>query len=80
MNWLYVIIVGGIAGWLASSFMKGKGMGIVWNVILGIIGAFVGGFALSFFGLYTDHSLIGFLVQSVVGAIIVLGIARALTK
>ena len=43
------IIIGGLAGWLASKFMgTDKQMGIVLNVVVGVIGAFLGGFLLSF--------------------------------
>ena len=45
------IIVGGIAGWLASSIVKGGGMGLVGNVVLGIVGAIVAGFLLPAIGI-----------------------------
>ena len=47
INLLVWIIVGGIAGWLASLLVQGTGMGIVGDIIVGIVGALIGGFLLS---------------------------------
>ena len=45
MGWIIAIIVGGIAGWLASMVMaRDASMGIFWNIIVGIIGALIGNF------------------------------------
>lgn len=76
---LYALIIGGIAGWLASSFMKGKGMGIIMNVILGIVGAFVGVFLFGALGIHIS-GLLGDIVRPTCGAIVVLFIARILAK
>ncbi len=79
MNFIIWIIVGGIIGWLASIVMKTNGQqGLFLNVVVGIIGAFLGGFLLSpLFGSGTingnDFSVSGLLV-SFLGAIILLAI------
>ncbi|MDY6810172.1 MAG: GlsB/YeaQ/YmgE family stress response membrane protein [Actinomycetota bacterium] len=50
VGWIGYIIIGGIAGWLASKIMGTDAqMGVALNVVVGIIGAFLGGFLLSFF-------------------------------
>lgn len=43
------VIIGGLAGWAASKIIKGGGFGVLMNVVIGIIGALIGGFVLSFF-------------------------------
>lgn len=43
------IIIGGVAGWIASKIVKGSGSGIVMNIVIGVVGALIGGFLLSFF-------------------------------
>lgn len=49
VGWIGYIIIGGIAGWLASKIMGTDAqMGVVLNVVVGVIGAFLGGFLLSF--------------------------------
>jgi uncharacterized membrane protein YeaQ/YmgE (transglycosylase-associated protein family) len=74
------ILLGLIAGWLAGQFMRGGGYGIVGDIVLGIVGALVGGF-LS--GRLLGVDVTGFNVPSVIiafiGAVIVIAIARMLT-
>ncbi len=43
MNWLYIIIIGALAGWLAGIVWKGSGFGLIGNIITGIVGGMVGG-------------------------------------
>ncbi len=43
------LVVGLVAGWLAGQFMKGGGYGLVGDIVVGVIGAFIGGFIFSFF-------------------------------
>lgn len=74
------IIVGGIAGWLASLVVKGTGLGLVGDVLVGVVGAILGGIILSALfpgsvGL-TGLNLTSFLV-AFFGAIVLLLIARA---
>lgn len=66
------IIVGGIAGWLASNIVKGGGMGLVGNVVLGIVGAIVAGWLFPLLGLGLGGGIIGAIIAAMVGAIIVL--------
>jgi uncharacterized membrane protein YeaQ/YmgE (transglycosylase-associated protein family) len=49
VGWIGYIIIGLIAGWIASKIVKGGGSGIVMNIVIGIVGALIGGFLLSFF-------------------------------
>lgn len=81
MNILYWIILGGIAGWLASIVMKRNNqMGLIANIIAGIAGAVVGGWV---FGLFGASGVTGFnlpsLIVAFVGAVIVLAVVNLLT-
>lgn len=49
VGWIGYIIIGAIAGWLAGKIVDGGGRGILMNVVIGVIGALIGGFLLSFF-------------------------------
>ena len=72
------IVLGLIAGWLAGQFMKGGGYGLVGDIVLGIIGAVVGGFlASTLLGLDVNGFNIMSILIAFVGACIVIGIARA---
>ena len=76
MGWIATIIVGGLAGWLAEQFMKSD-MGLLMNIILGIVGAFV--FNLIFgtlLGLYAAESWLMYLIAGFVGACILIWLAR----
>lgn len=76
LNFLTWIILGGIAGWLAS-IVTGRNdqMGCMSNIIAGVIGAFVGGWIMSFVGdaAFTGFNL-GSLLVAFVGAVVVLGL------
>jgi uncharacterized membrane protein YeaQ/YmgE (transglycosylase-associated protein family) len=48
VGWIGYIIIGAIAGWIAGKIVKGSGSGILMNIAIGIIGALIGGFLLSF--------------------------------
>ncbi len=75
MGFVYMAIIGAIAGWLAGLIMKGKGSGLLMNMLIGIVGAFIGGWAFSFLGL-TSSGFIGSLVTAVFGAVILLFIVK----
>jgi uncharacterized membrane protein YeaQ/YmgE (transglycosylase-associated protein family) len=74
------IVLGLIAGWLAGLIMRGGGYGIIGDIILGIVGALIGGF-LSSAVLGIDVTGFNFtsLVIAVLGAIVVIAIARAVS-
>ncbi len=81
MGLLAWIIVGLIAGWLAGLVMKGGGYGVVGDLILGIVGAVLGGFiASALFGV--PNAVNGINITSIVvafiGAVILVAIVRAL--
>jgi uncharacterized membrane protein YeaQ/YmgE (transglycosylase-associated protein family) len=85
MNILIWIVVGGLIGWLASKLMNTDGQqGIVLNVVVGIVGALIGGWALSpIFGIATinqnNFSIPGLLV-SLTGAVALLAIVKFLQR
>jgi uncharacterized membrane protein YeaQ/YmgE (transglycosylase-associated protein family) len=75
------IIVGGIAGWLASLVVEGGGMGVLADIIVGIVGAILGGLLLSLL-LPGSFSFTGFnigsLIVAFIGAVVLLLILRAI--
>ncbi len=71
MGLIASLIVGGIAGWLASVIMKGQGQGLVMNIVIGVIGGFIGGFVFSLAGFGTTN-IIGSVIVATIGAIILL--------
>ncbi|MFC0446287.1 GlsB/YeaQ/YmgE family stress response membrane protein [Pseudidiomarina halophila] len=80
MSFLWFLLVGLIAGWLAGTLVKGGGFGILGNIVIGIIGAMLGGFLFSLLGLSSDGGLIGSIIVATIGAIVLLIIVRALKR
>jgi uncharacterized membrane protein YeaQ/YmgE (transglycosylase-associated protein family) len=72
------IIIGAIAGWLTGKIMKGSGFGFLMDMVVGIVGALIGGFISSHLGLggIGQHGLIMSIVIAVIGAIILTLIIR----
>lgn len=81
MGWLAWIIVGAVAGWLASMVMKTNGQqGLLMDIVVGILGAFIGGFLFNQFG---AAGVTGFnfwsLFVAFFGAVVLLAVIRLLT-
>lgn len=76
LGWLSFLLVGLIAGWAAERLM-GRDHGLVMNLIVGVVGAYLGAFIFSLLGL-TSTGFIGALVTAIVGAVVLLGIVGAL--
>ena len=75
------IIIGVIAGWLTGKLMKGSGFGFFMDMIVGLVGALVGGFISSHMGLggVGEHGLIISIIIAVIGAVILTVILRLIT-
>jgi uncharacterized membrane protein YeaQ/YmgE (transglycosylase-associated protein family) len=71
MGFIFWIIVGGLAGWIASIIMKNPS-GLLMNIVVGIIGAFIGGWLFGQLGIYPGAGFAGSLVTAIVGAVILL--------
>lgn len=76
---IWVIIIGIAAGAIAGWIMKGKGFGIVINLIVGLVGSFLGGWMYSLLGIKTG-GILGVLLMSVVGAVVLLWIISLFKK
>ncbi len=75
---IWWLVVGLIAGFLASLVMRGGGYGIVGDIIVGIVGAIIGGFLASLLGLGAG-GLIGTIIIAFIGACILIAILRAVS-
>jgi uncharacterized membrane protein YeaQ/YmgE (transglycosylase-associated protein family) len=78
-NFIWFLIVGGLAGWLASVLVSGWGAGLIADIIIGILGAVVGGFLAGVFGIAV-YGFWSVLVMSVLGAVILLVVLRAVAR
>jgi uncharacterized membrane protein YeaQ/YmgE (transglycosylase-associated protein family) len=80
MSFLWFLIVGLVAGWLAGTLVKGGGFGLVGDLIVGVVGAFVGGFLFSTFGVSAGGGLIGSIVVATIGAVVLLFLVRLIKR
>jgi len=80
MEFLWFILIGLAAGWLAGQFMRGGGYGVVGDLLLGVVGAMVGGFLFRQLGLSAGGGLIGALIVATMGAAVVLFLVRMVKR
>lgn len=78
-EFVWFLIIGLIAGWLAGKITKGSGFGLIGDLVIGVIGAVIGGFLFSLLGL-ASSGFIGSLITAVVGAIVLLFIVGWIKK
>ena len=76
---IWFLLIGLIAGWLAGKVMRGGGYGVVGDMIVGVIGAFIGGWLFSLIGI-SAGGLIGSIITAFVGAVVLLLILRAIRR
>jgi len=79
MEFVWFIVIGIAAGWLAGTIMKGGGFGLIGDLVIGIIGAVLGGFLFGLLGIEAG-GLLGALITATVGAIVLIFILRALKR
>jgi uncharacterized membrane protein YeaQ/YmgE (transglycosylase-associated protein family) len=78
---LILLLIGAIAGWLAGILMRGRGLGLVGNIVIGILGAFVGSWLLgSVLGVSIGGGLIAAILNATIGAVIVLAVVGAIKR
>jgi uncharacterized membrane protein YeaQ/YmgE (transglycosylase-associated protein family) len=66
------LVIGGIAGWLASLIVKGYGLGLPGNIVVGIVGALIAGWLLPHIGFVLVGGVIAEIISAIIGAVILL--------
>ncbi len=75
---LVILLVGIVAGWLAGKIVRGTGFGILGDLLVGIVGAFIGNWLLPQLGLHLGTGVISAIVNATLGAIMLLLVVRLL--
>jgi len=75
-NLLVVVVVGIVAGWLAGEVMRGAGFGLIGDLIVGLLGAFVGDWLLPRLNVHIGVGVIALIINAFIGAIVLLIITR----
>ncbi len=79
MSILAFIVIGILAGWIAGLIMHGRGFGPVADLVIGVVGAVIGGLLFDLMNI-TAYGFVGALAMSVLGAVVLLGIAGMLKR
>jgi uncharacterized membrane protein YeaQ/YmgE (transglycosylase-associated protein family) len=79
MSIIAFLIIGILSGWLAGLLFKGRGFGIIGDMLIGIAGSFIGGFLFGLIGV-TSHSFLGSIFTALVGALVLLLIINWIKK
>ncbi len=77
MHLFWFLTIGVVAGWISGRLMRGHGFGLVGDLVVGILGALIGGFLFRFLGIIS-FGLIGSLVSATVGATVLLWLVRVI--
>ncbi len=80
MGILVSVLIGAVAGWLASKFMKSNSNGILMNIILGILGGYVGNWLFGLLNISGGGSWVGIIITSTIGAAVLIFIAKMIFK
>jgi len=74
------IVIGAIAGWLAGKIVEGSGFGLIVDIIVGIVGAFIGGRLTRALGIYLAGGFFDTLIVAVIGAVVLLFVLRLIKR
>jgi uncharacterized membrane protein YeaQ/YmgE (transglycosylase-associated protein family) len=75
---LIILFVGLVAGWLAGQIVQGTGFGLIGDMLIGIIGAFIGDWMMPRLGIQRGFGIISAIIDATVGAVVLLLIIRSI--
>lgn len=77
---LIILLIGAVAGWLAGLVMKGRGFGLLGNIVVGILGALLGTYVLGLLGLSIGGGILAAILNAFIGAVILLFLIRLIKR
>jgi uncharacterized membrane protein YeaQ/YmgE (transglycosylase-associated protein family) len=80
LEFVWFVIIGLVAGWLAGVIMKGGGFGVIGDIVVGIVGALIGGWLFSRMGASAGGGLPGAIIVATIGAIILIFLLRLIKR
>jgi uncharacterized membrane protein YeaQ/YmgE (transglycosylase-associated protein family) len=80
MGILAWIVIGAVAGFLASVLVRGGSLGLVGNIVVGIVGAVVAGWLLPVLGVSLGAGILGAILAATIGAVVVLAVIRVVAR
>jgi uncharacterized membrane protein YeaQ/YmgE (transglycosylase-associated protein family) len=80
MNFVWFVLVGLIAGWLAGQLVRGGGFGVIGDIVVGIVGALIGGFLFGTLGISAGGGLLGAILVATLGAVVLIVLLRLVRR
>jgi uncharacterized membrane protein YeaQ/YmgE (transglycosylase-associated protein family) len=80
MQFVWFILIGLVAGWLAGQLVKGGGFGVVGDIVVGVVGALLGGFLFSSLGVSSGGGLLGAIIVATIGAVLLIFLLRLIKR
>jgi uncharacterized membrane protein YeaQ/YmgE (transglycosylase-associated protein family) len=80
MTFLWFMLIGLAAGWLAGQVMRGGGFGVIGDITVGVIGVLPGGFLFRSMGFFPGSGLLGSLIVATIGAMVLLFLLRLIKR
>jgi len=80
MEFIWFILIGLVAGWLAGQLVKGGGFGVVGDIVVGVLGALLGGYLFPTLGVSLGGGLLGAIIVATIGAIVLIFILRLIKR
>ena len=80
MEFIWFILVGLVAGWLAGQLVKGGGFGVIGDIVVGVLGALLGGFLFSSLGVPLGGGLLGSIIVATIGAVLLIFVLRLIKR
>ena len=79
-QWIWFLLVGLVAGWLAGKVMRGAGYGLIGDLVVGVLGALLGGWLFGKLGIAIGGGLLGAVITAFVGALILVWVLRLMKR
>jgi uncharacterized membrane protein YeaQ/YmgE (transglycosylase-associated protein family) len=80
MEFIWFIVIGLVAGWLAGQLVRGGGFGVLGDIVVGILGALIGGYLFTSLGVSLGGGLFGAIAVATIGAIVLIIILRLIKR
>jgi uncharacterized membrane protein YeaQ/YmgE (transglycosylase-associated protein family) len=77
---LIILLIGAIAGWLAGQIMYGTGFGLIGDIVIGIVGAFIASWLFPRLGIHLGTGIVAEIIAATIGAILLLLIIRLVRR
>ncbi|HYL32931.1 MAG TPA: GlsB/YeaQ/YmgE family stress response membrane protein [Stellaceae bacterium] len=77
---IVLLLVGLVAGWLAGQIVRGRGFGLIGDLVVGVVGAFIGSWIFGALGIFVGMGLIGAVISATIGAVILVAIIRLIRR